>query len=191
VDVLYPWENRHLAEKIIENGAVLSEFSLGKQPEAGNFPARNRIISGLSLGVVVMEASYRSGSLITARLALEQGREVFAVPGNVDAPSSKGTNRLIKEGAKVVTNLDDIIEEIVPQWKTVAPGEEIAGPSVPTEDVGTEGIKVLELLERSPMHIDELIQRSGFSSSALAGVLLDLELRGFVTQLPGKLFKRL
>ena len=191
VDVVYPWENRRLAEEVAKNGAVISECPLGAQPEACNFPARNRIISGVSLGVVIMEASYRSGSLITARLALEQGREVFAVPGNVDAPGSKGTNRLIKEGAKVVTNLNDIIEEIVPQWQSAASSEEKVAVKVRSEDAGTEGRKILELFERSPIHIDELIQKTGLSSSTMASVLLDLELRGFVTQLPGKLFKRL
>jgi DNA processing protein len=138
-----------------------------------------------------MEASYRSGSLITARLALEQGREVFAVPGNVNSPGSKGTNRLIREGATLVTDPEDIIEEIVPQWKgLVVPKEKGCGDTL-REDAGPGGRIILEFFERSPIHIDELIQRSGLSSSDTASLLLDLELRGFVTQLPGKMFKRL
>jgi len=184
---VYPWENRRLAEDIAGSGAVLSEFPLEAQPEACNFPARNRIISGLSLGVVIMEASARSGSLITARLALEQGREVFAVPGNVDSPGSKGTNQLIKEGAKVVTELDDIIEELSSQWR----GSEKAELLEPREELDSEAKKVLELFESRPIHIDEFIKRSGFSSSDAASLLLSLELKGYVTQLPGKMFKLL
>src|SRR4030065_2322065 len=115
LDVVYPPENKKLFDAIVENGAVISEFPLGTPPRSNNFPARNRIISGMSYGVLVVEAGKKSGSLITARLALEQGREVFAVPGSVETPTSRGTNKLIKEGAKLIENADDILEEIIPQ----------------------------------------------------------------------------
>ena len=118
MDIIYPKENKDLFEKIPLQGAIITEFPFGTPPNGPNFPARNRIISGLSLGVVVVEASYRSGSLITARVALEQGREVFAVPGSIDADGSKGTNKLIKDGAKLIESADDILEEILPQLET-------------------------------------------------------------------------
>jgi len=188
VDVIYPWENNRLAEEISEHGAVISEFPLGTQPEAPHFPSRNRIISGLSLGTIIIEASFRSGSLITARLALEQGREVFAVPGNVDSPWSKGTNRLIKEGAKLVTDTEDIIEEVLPQYE--APGK-LKNESPPEpEDLTLEGKTILALLEASPVPIDSLIQKTGFPSGQVSSLLLDLELKGLVKQLPGKTFKK-
>ena len=117
VDVIYPPENRNLFKRIIDQGAVLSEFPMGSPPEGGHFPKRNRIISGLSIGVVVVQAGMESGSLITANYALEQGREVFAVPGNVGAESSRGTHQLIKDGAKLVESSEDILEEILPQWR--------------------------------------------------------------------------
>ena len=115
LDVIYPPENKKLFDAISSNGAVISEFPLGTQPLSYNFPARNRIISGLSYGVVVVEAGEKSGSLITAKLAMEQGREVFAIPGAIDSASSRGTNSLIKQGAKLVENIDDILEDILPQ----------------------------------------------------------------------------
>jgi len=188
VDVIYPWENKRLAEEISERGAVISEFPLGTQPEAPHFPSRNRIISGLSLGAIIIEASFRSGSLITARLALEQGREVFAVPGNVDSPWSKGTNRLIKEGAKLVTDTEDIIEEVLPQYE--APGKLKSESPPEPEDLTLEGKTILALLEASPVPIDSLIQETGFPSGQVSSLLLDLELKGLVKQLPGKTFKK-
>lgn len=190
IDKVYPWENRRLGEDIVHAGAILSEFPLGTAPEACHFPARNRIISGLSLGVVIIEASFRSGSLITARLALEQGREVFAVPGNINSPSSTGTNRLIKEGAKLVTDPEDIIEEFFIQAEDVTLTPERSCTSSPAEQIGAEDKKVLDLLESNPIHIDELIHKSGLSTGIMAGLLLDLELKGLIIQLPGKIFKR-
>jgi DNA processing protein len=117
VDMVYPPENRNLYERIIGQGAVVSEFPMGSPPEGGHFPKRNRIISGLSIGVVVVQAGMESGSLITANYALEQGREVFAVPGNVGSDSSRGTHQLIKDGAKLVESSEDILEEVLPQWR--------------------------------------------------------------------------
>jgi len=188
IDVIYPWENNTLAENIAQNGAIISEFPFGTPPEAAHFPSRNRIISGLSLGTVIIEASFRSGSLITARLALEQGREVFAVPGNVDSPWSKGTNRLIKEGAKLIMDPEDIIEEVLPQYER--PGRpEDRKPSEPIE-LTPESQKILDLIEANPVHIDTLIQKSGLPSGQVSSLLLDLELKSLVQQLSGKMFKK-
>ncbi len=186
IDLIYPWENKAMAEEITLHGAIVSEFPLGTQPEAINFPPRNRIISGLSLGTVIVEASFRSGSLITARMALEQGREVFAVPGNVDSPWSKGTNRLIKEGAKLIMDPDDIIEEVLPQYK--APITSRQGNLPETKGLTPEGQKIFDLLDSNPLHIDHLIQHSGLQTNLVSSLLLELELRELVKQLPGKMF---
>ena len=188
VDVIYPSENRKLFEKIIEQGAILSEFPMGSPPEGGHFPRRNRIISGLSLGVVVVQAGERSGSLITAGYALEQGREVFAVPGNVGAEGSRGTNKLIKEGAKVVESSEDILEEILPQWskegniepKVESPGQDLTG----------EERILYELLGETPLHIDEMIRESRIDPGGVSSLLLNLELKGLITQWPGKCFSK-
>jgi DNA processing protein len=188
VDVIYPSENRKLFEKIIDHGAVLSEFRMGSPPEGGHFPRRNRIISGLSLGVVVVQASEKSGSLITAGYALEQGREVFAVPGNVGAEGSRGTNRLIKDGAKVVESSEDILEEILPQWRRdeeIEPEVKSPGPVLTRE----EGV-LYELLGETPLHIDEIIRESGIDPGRVSSLLLDLELKGLIAQWPGKCFSK-
>jgi len=189
IDLIYPWENKGLAEEITLHGAIVSEFPLGTQPEAINFPPRNRIISGFSLGTVIVEASFRSGSLITARMALEQGREVFAVPGNVDSPWSKGTNRLIKEGAKLIMDPDDIIEEVLPQYK--APITSRQGNLLETKGLTPEGQKIFDLLDSNPLHIDHLIQHSGLQTNLVSSLLLELELKGLVKQLTGKMFIKL
>ena len=188
VDVIYPSENRPLFKKIIDCGAVLSEFRMGSPPEAGHFPRRNRIISGLSLGVVVVEASTKSGSLLTAGYALEQGREVFAVPGNVGFNGSRGTNRLIKEGAKMVESYEDILEEILPQWRR----EEETAQKVksPDQDLPEEERILYKLLEEAPLHIDAIIQESGFEPGKVSSFLLNLELKGLISQLPGKCFSK-
>jgi len=188
VDVVYPSENRNLFAKIIDHGAVLSEFRMGSPPEGGHFPRRNRIISGLAIGVVVVQASEKSGSLITAGYALEQGREVFAVPGNVGTESSRGTHRLIKEGAKLVESSEDILEEILPQWA----GEREATPKVETQKADlTEEEKVLyELLGETPLHIDTMIRESRLDPGKVSSLLLNLELKGLISQWPGKCFTR-
>jgi DNA processing protein len=188
VDVIYPSENRNLFRKIIDCGAVLSEFRMGSPPEAGHFPKRNRIISGLSLGVVVVEASTKSGSLLTAGYALEQGREVFAVPGNVGFEGSRGTNRLIKDGAKMVESSEDVLEEILPQWRR----EEETTQQVesPGRDLPEEERILYELLGETPLHIDAIIQESGFEPGTVSSLLLNLELKGFISQWPGKCFSR-
>ena len=187
IDVVYPPENRNLYESIAEHGAVVSEFPIGTEPNAYNFPARNRIISGLSLGVLVVEASLKSGSLITARLALEQGRDVFAVPGNVHSYKSKGTHRLLKEGAKLVESAQDIRDEIRVNASEAALEETQPDAAV---DLNPESRSVYQLLQEAPVQIDEIIAHTGFASSQVSAILLDLELNGLIRQLPGKRFEK-
>ncbi len=181
VDVIYPPENKGLMEQIMARGAVISEFPLGTPPEPGNFPQRNRLISGLSLGVIVVEASERSGALITAQCALDQGREVFAIPGNINVRTSKGTNKLIKEGAKLVAGIEDILEEL-----GMASGPSDYSPPQLEGDEAT----VFELLSSEPVHVDRIIRQTGYSSSRVLSLLLSLELKGLVRQLSGKQFVR-
>jgi DNA processing protein len=188
VDVIYPSENRKLFAEIIDHGAILSEFPMGSAPEGGHFPRRNRIISGLSIGVVVVQASEKSGSLITAGYALEQGREVFAVPGNVGTDSSRGTHRLIKEGAKLVESSEDILEEILPQWSREREAVEKAGALKP--DLAEEERVLYELLGEIPLHIDAMIRESGLDPGKVSSLLLNLELKGLISQWPGKCFTR-
>jgi DNA processing protein len=188
VDVIYPSENRNLFAKMIDRGAILSEFPMGSPPEGGHFPRRNRIISGLSLGVVVVQASEKSGSLITAGYALEQGREVFAVPGNVGTESSRGTHRLIKEGAKLVESSEDILEEILPQWRRG--GEATSKVEAPRPDLPEEERVLYELLGETPLHIDVMIRESRLDPGKVSSLLLNLELKGLVSQWPGKCFSK-
>ncbi len=183
VDIIYPRENRHLFEEIMAHGAVISEFPMSTPPEGVNFPRRNRIISGLSLGVVIVQASTRSGSLITARLALEQNRDVFAVPGNIGMAGTQGTNRLIKQGAKLVESAEDILEEILPRLRP--PGSASEDGDLPLEE---EEERIFCLLEDEPIHIDSIIVQSGMSVSRVSAILLQLELKGLVQQLSGKRF---
>jgi DNA processing protein len=188
VDVIYPPENRNLFYQIIEQGAILSEFPMGSPPEGGHFPRRNRIISGLSIGVVIVQASSESGSLITAGYALEQGREVFAVPGNVGAEGSRGTNQLIKEGAKLVESSDDILEEILPQWRREGETAQKGDPAVLSL---TESEKTLYgLLGETPLHIDAIIRESRLDPGRVSSLLLNLELKGLISQWPGKCFSK-
>ena len=186
VDRVYPAEHDKLYHRIIDNGAVISEFPIGTRPLAFNFPARNRLISGLSLGVVVVEATEKSGSLITAALALEQGREVFAVPGEVGASRSRGAHRLIRQGAKLVETVDDIMEEIAPQL-VVRGGKAGSAPkrTLP-QNLSAELQTIFNLFEERPLQIDEVIESSGYSPSRVSEILLELELQGYVRQLPGK-----
>jgi len=185
VDIVYPPENRRLFEEITAHGAVISEFPMSTPPEGTNFPRRNRIISGLSLGVVVVQADSRSGSLITAGLALEQNRDVFAVPGNVGMARSRGTNRLIKQGAKLVESADDILEEILPRFQHQGLEPTDVRPSLEDEEE-----RVFRLVEDEPAHIDSIIAQTGMDASRVSAILLQLELRGLVQQLPGKRFAR-
>lgn len=190
IDVVYPREHAELAERIAHTGTLLSERPLGAPPLAEHFPARNRIIAGMTNGTVVVEAAARSGSLITARLALEQSREVFAVPGRIDSPLSVGTHRLIQEGAKLTTSLDDILAEIAPALRGRAGagiGERRRGAEGPVGGGAEEPLLVL--LGGGPLAIDELIRESGLTPSQVLTRVLELELRGILVQLPGKQFQ--
>jgi DNA processing protein len=189
VDRAYPPEHDKLYQRISESGAVISEFALGTGPVAFNFPVRNRLISGLSLGVVVVEATEKSGSLITASLALEQGREVFAVPGEAGASRSRGTHQLIRQGARLVETVNDIVEEIAPQLCAPKQNAESAPRRALPEHLGDEFQKVFALFQEQSLQIDEVIERSGCSPSRISEILLELELLGYIKQLPGKKYR--
>jgi DNA processing protein len=181
VDVIYPAENRNLTRRIVEEGrgAVVSEYPPGTQPDAMNFPPRNRIIAGLSLGVLVVEAGEKSGALITATFALDQGREVFAVPGPITSRMSDGPNNLLKRGAKCVTSVDDILEELDIRMVSEHVEAVRALPSDPTERM------LLTFLQDSSLHIDELTNLSSLPSSTVSAVLTMMELKGMVRHLGG------
>ncbi len=186
LDRPYPAQNRRLAHRIAGSGAVVSEFPPDAGPDAHHFPVRNRIISGMSFGTVIAEATLRSGSLITARLAADQGREVFAVPGSVQSFKSTGTHTLIKQGAKLVEHAGDVIEELLPMLgaDTVPP----APPKAPGPALTEGEAAVCAALGPYPVHIDELARRLSLPAGRLSGLLLALELKGVVRQLPGKQF---
>jgi DNA processing protein len=186
LDKIYPPENKKLWEEIQKNGAIISEFPLGTPPEANNFPQRNRIISGLCLGVIIVEAGGKSGALITAQHALEQNREVFAVPGNVLSKKSEGTNNLIKQGAKLVATIDDILVEL-PSYEEEQGFEE---KKKDLETLSTEEKKIFELISFDPYHIDKIAKDTLLSTHQALAVLLNLELKGLVKQLSGKMFVR-
>ncbi len=193
LDVVYPHDQEELRDAVSGRGALLSEFPLGTPPDPKNFPQRNRVISGLSMGTLVVEAAMRSGSLITARLALGQGREVFAVPGDAGRPGSGGSNHLIKQGAKLVETLEDMMEEFssdrLPPKPLSSPGPEKELQEGPT-GLSEEEELVYKGLSSRPCHIDELGTGIKFSSSRIAGVLLQLELKGAARQLAGNFFIR-
>jgi DNA processing protein len=188
LDVDYPRANTLLRGRIAESGAVLSEFPLGTPPDAGHFPARNRIISGLALGVVVVEAAHRSGSLITARLALEQGREVFAVPGMARHYRSIGPHRLLKQGAKLVESAEDILEEILPLIRTSSAVFSENTVVRTKAEVTQEEERVLQILDPCSSHIDDICRSLQLPMSQVMTILTTLELKGMVRQLPGKYF---
>lgn len=195
INVVYPPENRRLFETITAHGAVLSEFPFDTKPDRWNFPRRNRMISGLSLGTLVVEATVSSGALVTARHALEQGREVFAIPGRVDVPNSQGTNKLIKSGAKLVEGIDDIVEEFPDLGRTVPalqPATTTVRNMAPSQaDLSADESHVWGLLRLEETHIDTLIQQSQLPAHVVASILVTLELRGLIRQFPGKFFARL
>jgi DNA processing protein len=183
---VYPGEHKDLAEKISESGAVISEFPMATIPDKGNFPKRNRIISGLSLGVVCVEAAEKSGALITCDCALEQGREVFAVPGKVDSMTSKGTNKLIKQGAKLAQGAEDILEEL--NIETFLRSPNGAG----NRDILDKNESlVYTLLSSDQKYIDDICRESGIALNRIAKILLDLEIKKFIKQLPGKNFVKI
>lgn len=179
VDIIYPPENRRLASEIISSGALISEYPLGTQPEAVNFPPRNRIISGISLGTVVIEAHERSGALITTDFALEQGREVFAVPGQIFSKASAGCHDLIKQGAKLVKDCEDILEELNLTMVAVQREAKEILPANETETV------LLRVLSTDPQHIDEIRRESGLPIATVSAVLTMMELKGMVRQVGG------
>lgn len=189
IDQIYPSENSFLAEKIVASGALLSEFPIGTAPDRQTFPIRNRIVSGLSIGLVVIEAAKGSGALITARMALEQGRQVFAVPGRVDTPHSRGCHDLIKQGAKLTESAEDVCAEFeflfssLPQKK-----DEISSSFL--SDFTAEEQKIYETLDHEPRSIDEIIENCGLPVAVVSSTLLRLEVKKLVTSLPGKLFVR-
>jgi DNA processing protein len=191
LDNLYPPQHRGLAGRVAASGAVVSEFPLAAGPDAHHFPIRNRIISGMSLGTVVVEAARGSGSLITAHLAAEQNREVFAVPGSIQSFKSMGTHTLIKQGAKLVESAQDIVAELGPRLaRAGASGARFpaAAAGIEAPGLSAEERRVLERLGPYPTHIDELGQRLSLPPGVLAAVLLQLELKGYAVQLPGAHF---
>lgn len=194
IDRVYPPENRLLADRVAESGALVSEFPLGTEPDKQTFPIRNRVVAGLSLGVLVVEAPKSSGALITARMALDQGRQVFAVPGRVDTPHSRGCHQLIKDGARLVEGAEDVLAEfefLVPGIGRVAPPKaDGAGPRA-AESPGGEEIAILDALGSDERHIDEIIRICGLPPAKVSSSLLQLELRRLVRPLPGKYFVRL
>ena len=179
VDVIYPAESRKLAQAVIERGALVSEYALGTRPEAGNFPPRNRIISGLSLGAVIVEAGERSGALITADFALEQGREVFAVPGNIFRKKSMGANKLIQQGAKPVLSVEDILEEL--NLTMVSQQAEVRAIVPENETEAT----LLEYITADPIHVDDIRQKSDLPIAQVSSTLALMELKGMVRQVGG------
>ncbi|MBU7008253.1 DNA-processing protein DprA [Phosphitispora fastidiosa] len=191
VDVVYPRENRNIMEEIIQKGAVISEFPPGTSPVAGNFPQRNRLISGLSCGVLVIEAAEKSGSLITVDFALEQGREVFAVPGQVTNRMNRGCHRLIRQGACLVENAGDILEELglaVPD-QGVLPGRELCGVSGNIY-LTDEEKRVYNIISDDPISSETIICSTGIRPSEVMSMLLVMELKGLVRQLPGQRYVR-
>ena len=183
---LYPQENKKMAYEIVKKGAVISEYPLEMSPRPAYFPIRNRIISGLSSAVLVVEAKEKSGALITVDLALEQGRDVFAVPGNVDSARSGGTNSLLKQGAKFAVSADDILEELNIKKNLVSARREKRKGGAPAADLSEEENKLLSLINSEPAHVDLLIEHSGATASKTIAALSLLEIKGFLKQLPGK-----
>lgn len=224
LSLIYPASNRDLVDKVIESGALISEFPMGMKPRSENFPRRNRIISGLTLGTVVVEASNRSGALITARLATEQGREVFAVPGQIFSELSTGTHRLIDNGAKLISTVDDLLEalphhtisqinasnpgtehqkklditqpfedtniESNPIGKTIEKTSIKATPVVPPPDLTDDETTVFNAIDIPTSHIDNIVRTTQLPISKVSSVLLMLELKGAIQQLPGKVFTK-
>ncbi len=187
---IYPSENKKLCGEIIKNGALISEFTLDTGPEAVNFPRRNRIISGLALGTIVVEAGEKSGALLTANYALDQNREIFAVPGNISSAKSVGSNLLIKNGAKLICSVTDVTVELEAQLKYMPKKGQPLQHEIPA-DLSEAEKKVMAALSNEPIHIDKLAQLVGASTAETLSLLLPLEFKELVKQIPGKLFIRI
>jgi len=186
IDKVYPPEHRDLAREIVAGrGAIISDYPFGAEPESSHFPARNRLISGLSLGVIVIEAGERSGALITARFALEQNREVFAVPGNIHSPVSVGTNRLIQQGGKLVMRVEDILEELNLKMAAEQAVAQVVLPET------AEEAALISQLSSQPVHVDELGRLTGMPMSLISSTLTMMELKGMVQQVGGMNYIRL
>lgn len=193
LDSPYPPENKELFDELSEKGCVISEFPMGTPPNKENFPQRNRLISGLSLGVLVVEAAAKSGSLITAGYALEQGKDVFAIPGSITSSNSEGTNELIKKGAKLVQKAEDILEDIAPHLKGLrGSANGLQGESLPVNlnrlEINDEEKAICNILGSEPKHIDIISREAGMQAGRVLGILLGLEIKGIVKQSEGKRF---
>ncbi|MFQ5444246.1 MAG: DNA-processing protein DprA [Nitrospinales bacterium] len=186
LSITYPPENVYLKETIVKNGGILSEFPITAKPDKNNFPARNRVISGLSYGTIVVEAGEKSGALITAQFALEQGREVFAVPGNINSPQSRGTNRLIGTGAKLIEGPESVIEELPEEIQSLLRSS--ADEVKETVDMSEKEKLVFSFLSHEETHIDSIIENSRLSPAEVSATLVQLELKGIVRQEDGKMF---
>jgi len=188
LDCLYPPENAELAKKISKSGAVVSEYPMGRKADRMTFPYRNRIISGMSMGVLVTESAIKGGSMHSAEAAMEQGRTVFALPGRIDTPGARGPHMLIKNGAKLVERIDDILEEyefLIPPGEREVPQDEVAArPDVPLSE---EESKVVEALWQEPLDIDSLARKVGMKSHELSSLLLGLEMKRVLRMLPGRM----
>ncbi|MGV6858247.1 MAG: DNA-processing protein DprA, partial [bacterium] len=189
LDRVYPARNQPLARKIAEHGAVISEFPLGTRPSPQNFPRRNRIISGLSLGTLVVEAALRSGSLITAKYAREQGREVFAIPGSIHSPLAKGCHQLIRQGAKLVETSNHILEDLASQMAIDSSPADKAPEN--TQILDADHKRVLKAIDYHPTSVDMIITDSGLSAQEVSSILLIMELNGLIASEPGGYFVRI
>ena len=191
VDIHYPADNRRLFDEIAEGGAVVSEFPIGTKPEPWRFPARNRLISGTSLGVLVLESPIDSGSLITAREAGDQGRDVFAVPGPIDTGRNAGCHKLIQDGAKLVENVQDILDELgVLSLRSPSTGDTPSLAPAPVPNLPPEQRRILDMLTLQPRHVDGMIAESGLTAPQVSGILTLLEMRGLAKRVPGNAFVR-
>ena len=190
-DVIYPYENKRIYSEVIECGAVISEFPLGAKPDKVNFPRRNRIISGISIGTIVVESGIKGGALLTAEIAVDQDREVFAFPGNISSKQSEGTNELIKRGqAKLITNIDDILSELEVKLKPILKKDYTAKTDVLTLNLSESENKIYSVLDYDPVHIDTINELTDLTISDCLVNLLTLEFKSLVRQVPGKYFMR-
>jgi DNA processing protein len=186
LDINYPAENKQLRDTLFKSGLFISEYPMGEKPEAGNFPKRNRIISGLSSGVLVTEAGEKSGALLTAFYALDQNRDVFAIPGTIVSENSVGTNRLIKEGAKLVQNVEDILVEVDSAYEQNTPPDRTKLPNLPQDELA-----IYQAISSEAKHVDQIAYQCKLSVSETLTLLLTLELKGLVRQMAGKMYIRL